>query len=59
MGNLLTHSQIPVRGGHFLTEDLGVFDSPFFSITPGEAACMDPQHRHLLEVSYHALENGG
>ncbi|TGO92077.1 hypothetical protein BPOR_0011g00280 [Botrytis porri] len=37
-------STIPLRGGNFLEEDLGVFDAPFFSITPAEAACMDPQH---------------
>jgi acyl transferase domain-containing protein len=47
-----------VRGGHFLEEDLGCFDAPFFSISPAEAAAMDPQQRKLLEVSYHALENG-
>ncbi|KAI1321366.1 lovastatin nonaketide synthase [Xylariaceae sp. FL0255] len=52
-------STLPLRQGHFLDEDPGAFDAPFFSITPGEAACMDPQHRRLLEVSYHALENAG
>lgn len=41
-----------------MKENLGAFDAPFFSITPAEAACMDPQHRRMLEVSYHALENG-
>jgi acyl transferase domain-containing protein len=35
-----------------------VFDAPFFNITPAEAEAMDPQHRLMLEVSYHALENG-
>lgn len=50
--------EIPLRGGHFVKEDLGAFDAPFFSITSVEAACMDPQHRRLLEVSYHALESG-
>jgi acyl transferase domain-containing protein len=50
--------QMTVRGGHFLEEDLGCFDAPFFSISPAEAAAMDPQQRKLLEVSYHALENG-
>ncbi|KAI0438674.1 lovastatin nonaketide synthase [Xylaria telfairii] len=52
-------STLPVRGGHFIAEDPGAFDAPFFSITPSEAACMDPQHRRLLEVSYHALEDAG
>ncbi|KAI1819535.1 lovastatin nonaketide synthase [Xylaria intraflava] len=52
-------STLPLRGGHFIAEDLGAFDAPFFSITPSEAACMDPQQRKLLEVSYHALEDAG
>ena len=46
------------RGGHFLADDPARFDAPFFSIQPAEAECMDPQHRLLLETSYHALENG-
>lgn len=53
------HYQIPVRGGHFIRGNLGAFDAPFFSITAEEAACMDPQHRHLLETTYHALEDAG
>ncbi|KAI0415487.1 lovastatin nonaketide synthase [Xylaria grammica] len=52
-------STIPLRGGHFVTEDLGAFDAPFFSITPGEAACMDPQHRRMLQTAYHALDDAG
>lgn len=51
-------SQLPFRGGHFLRKDLGAFDAPFFSITPAEAAGMDPQQRGLLETAYRALENG-
>jgi hypothetical protein len=27
-----------VRGAHFLTEDLSLFDAPFFNMTPAEAA---------------------
>lgn len=50
--------QIPVRGGHFISEDLASFDAPFFSISPAEAACMDPQHRRMLETAYHAFEDG-
>ncbi|KAI1579032.1 Polyketide synthase module, partial [Pyrenophora tritici-repentis] len=50
-------STIPLRGGNFINEDLSKFDAPFFSITPGEAACMDPQHRLMLETTYHALED--
>ena len=54
----LTSHQIPFRQGHFLTQDLTSFDAPFFSITPAEAAAMDPQQRCLLETSYRAFENG-
>ncbi|EHK99373.1 putative Phthiocerol synthesis polyketide synthase type I PpsC [Glarea lozoyensis 74030] len=50
---------ISMRGGHFVKGDLGAFDAPFFSITPAEAAAMDPQQRTLLEVAYRALENAG
>ena len=50
--------QLNVRGGHFIKEDLACFDAPFFSITPAEAECMDPQHRWALETTYRALENG-
>ncbi|OJZ89214.1 hypothetical protein ASPFODRAFT_42376 [Aspergillus luchuensis CBS 106.47] len=52
-------STISVRGGNFIREHLGAFDAPFFSITPGEAACMDPQHRRMLETTYLALEDAG
>ena len=47
-----------VKGAHFVQDDVAAFDAPFFSITPAEAACMDPQQRWLLETSYQALENG-
>ncbi|KAI9842656.1 MAG: Type I Iterative PKS [Sclerophora amabilis] len=50
---------LPARGAHFLTEELGAFDAPFFSITSAEAMAMDPQHRGLLETAYRALENAG
>ena len=30
------------RGGHFLKEDVGLFDAPFFQISPNEARTMDP-----------------
>lgn len=53
-----THSQLPLRGGHFIRENIGTFDAPFFSISATEAAGIDPQQRGLLEATYHALENG-
>ncbi|KAI8634977.1 hypothetical protein F5Y19DRAFT_470027 [Xylariaceae sp. FL1651] len=51
-------SNIPVRSGHFIAGDLGGFDAPFFNISSAEAACMDAQHRHMLETACHALEDG-
>lgn len=46
-------------GGSFLTEDVGLFDAPFFNITEREALSMDPQHRLILECTYEALESAG
>ncbi|PFH62219.1 hypothetical protein XA68_14498 [Ophiocordyceps unilateralis] len=47
------------RGAHFLSQDPGRFDAPFFSITAKEAAAIDPQHRLSLEAAYHAFESAG
>jgi acyl transferase domain-containing protein len=57
---LISHlvHQVRPRGGHFIKEDLSLFDAPFFSITSTEAASMDVQQRQLLECVYRALENG-
>ncbi|KAI5859539.1 polyketide synthase [Durotheca rogersii] len=52
-------AKVQCRGGHFITEDPGAFDAPFFSVTPKEAAAMDPMQRWTLEASYHAFENAG
>jgi acyl transferase domain-containing protein/thioesterase domain-containing protein/acyl carrier protein len=35
------------------------FDAEFFGFSPKEAAIMDPQHRHFLEVAWEALESAG
>ncbi|KAF1988946.1 hypothetical protein K402DRAFT_461387 [Aulographum hederae CBS 113979] len=48
-----------VKGGHFLREDLALFDAPFFGMTKAEAAALDPQQRLLLECCYEAFENAG
>lgn len=35
------------------------FDADFFSISPREAAWMDPQQRFALEMAWHAIEDAG
>jgi acyl transferase domain-containing protein len=50
--------QLSFKGSHFIKDDIACFDAPFFSITPAEASCLDPQQRGLLECAYLALENG-
>ncbi|TGJ79824.1 hypothetical protein E0Z10_g8943 [Xylaria hypoxylon] len=53
------HNALRTRGAHFIREDLGTFDAGFFSLTPTEAAAMDPMQRILLETTYKAFENSG
>jgi acyl transferase domain-containing protein/acyl carrier protein len=42
-----------------LLEDVDCFDAGFFDMSPREAACLDPQLRLLLEVSWEAFEDAG
>ncbi|KAI1378904.1 hypothetical protein F4677DRAFT_412357 [Hypoxylon crocopeplum] len=56
---LSSEGKVHCRGGHFITEDPGAFDAPFFSVTAKEASSMDPMQRWTLEASYHAFENAG
>ncbi|MFE7130823.1 type I polyketide synthase [Streptomyces sp. NPDC057638] len=46
------------RGGGFL-EGVGLFDAPFFGISPRTAPAIDPQHRLLLETAWEAFEHAG
>ncbi|KAL3432034.1 putative polyketide synthase [Aspergillus tetrazonus] len=47
-----------VKGAHFLSEDVGLFDAAFFGYSGETAASLDPQYRLQLESVYEALENG-
>jgi len=47
---------VPARG---VLDGVELFDAPFFGMSPLEAQLTDPQHRHFLEVAWHALENAG
>jgi 3-oxoacyl-(acyl-carrier-protein) synthase/cyclopropane fatty-acyl-phospholipid synthase-like methyltransferase/NAD(P)-dependent dehydrogenase (short-subunit alcohol dehydrogenase family) len=42
-----------------LLDSVDEFDAAFFGISPREAERMDPQHRLLLELAWHALERAG
>ncbi|KAL4922536.1 hypothetical protein BDW62DRAFT_54743 [Aspergillus aurantiobrunneus] len=48
-----------VEGGHFLEEDISLFDAAFFNYSSEVASTMDPQFRLQLEAVYEALENAG
>ncbi|KAK0620712.1 hypothetical protein B0T14DRAFT_432757 [Immersiella caudata] len=48
-----------VVGGHFLTEDVGLFDAHFFNLSAETAAALDPQFRLQLESTYEAFESAG
>ncbi|KIM94092.1 hypothetical protein OIDMADRAFT_207730 [Oidiodendron maius Zn] len=48
-----------VIGGHFLDEDIALFDASFFNLSSEAAASMDPQFRLQLESTYEAMESAG
>ena len=48
----------PTEYGCFIDEP-GLFDAPFFNISPKEAAQTDPQGRLALATAYEALERAG
>ncbi|HEX2316817.1 MAG TPA: acyltransferase domain-containing protein [Thermomonospora sp.] len=47
-----------VREGGFLADAAG-FDAELFEISPREALAMNPQQRHLLELSWETFERAG
>ncbi|PJE18214.1 non-ribosomal peptide synthetase [Legionella sp.] len=51
--------QVPdlIKHGGYLKRNPWTFDAQSFAISPKEAARMDPQHRILLEHTYHAFED--
>jgi acyl transferase domain-containing protein len=55
-------ADVPGRSYSFaagILDDVWGFDPTAFGISPREAIQMDPQQRHLLEVTYEAIEHAG
>ncbi|WP_017614008.1 type I polyketide synthase [Nocardiopsis salina] len=49
---------ITTTQGGYLT-NIDAFDAEFFGLSGREAQSMDPQHRMLLQTTWHALEDAG
>jgi hypothetical protein len=57
------HGTINVQGGHFLKEDVSLFDAPFFNMTSDEAAVCSLSTKYLYNwvlssLSYHFSGDG-
>ena len=57
-GNPASGNKTASIWGGFI-EEADCFDGPFFSVSPREAAWMDPQQRFALEMAWHAIEDAG
>ncbi|MCH2395852.1 beta-ketoacyl synthase N-terminal-like domain-containing protein, partial [Oceanibaculum sp.] len=57
-GNPASGNKTASIWGGFI-EEADCFDAPFFSVSPREAAWMDPQQRFALEMAWHAIEDAG
>ncbi|MGH3863058.1 type I polyketide synthase [Actinokineospora sp.] len=55
-GDVEEKGKIHSSGGGFLT-GMTEFDAPFFTISPKEARCLDPQQRMVLQTTWAALEH--
>ncbi|MFK7897288.1 MAG: SDR family NAD(P)-dependent oxidoreductase [Myxococcota bacterium] len=53
----LRHPGYVKRGGAL--RNMKLFDRDFFGFSPKEAAILDPQHRHFMELCWEALEDAG
>ena len=63
---LLENGESPTKMRHrnyvpaaSILEKFEHFDADFFGFSPKEAAILDPQHRHFLEVAWEAMEDAG
>lgn len=54
---LAASPDVPARAGYI--DGCGGFDPSFFKMGKREADLLDPQHRLLLETTWHALEHAG
>src|SRR5579883_51175 len=58
----ITRTSLPLNETYQMIgflDDIDMFDFAFFNLSKGEAKTMSPQHRLLLQTSYHAIENSG
>ncbi|KAJ5657110.1 type I iterative polyketide synthase [Penicillium longicatenatum] len=53
------HGTTNAKESYFLSEDIRMFDAPFFNISANEAGNIDPQQRLLLETVYESIEAAG